>query len=385
MPRPRARPLFELEGQWIANDPGSKQLYRFWTEPGTGRTRRASLGTENLREAIVKFATIVREAAPKTKTSSLGLVLQTYYAQHAIRLPSKDVVRSHIKKLLSVLGAATAVETITEGKQREFVERCMEEGNKLAYAARIMTTLSAALIHSNIREPEITYTEAAMIRKWKVSSAPRRKAYIPTDDECAKLVTAAAPVMLRRWMIIQAMTGGRPQTAIDLKPSQFNREVGIVDLGLPDRPQNKKHRPKVKAGRVLRTLLLRWEKIGLDGFGGRYCGYSSMEGVKSAIQRLAIDCGIPVSTYSCRQKVTTVLRRARVPEDQISELLGHKRPNLRTTAGYGDWDPDYQREAAAALDRWFWRVRRLTKTLEATAKSQGIPEGGHPRSIAAHK
>jgi hypothetical protein len=53
------------------------------------------------------------------------------------------------------------------------------------------------------------------------------------------------------------------------------------------------------------------------------------------------------------QKAVTVLRRARVPEDQVSELLGHKRPNLRTTAGYGDWDPDYQREAAAALDAWF--------------------------------
>ena len=376
MPRPRARPLFEFGEQWIAHDPGSKKLYRFWTEQGTGRTRRASLGTEDLQEAIVILVALVREAKPKTSSSSLSLVLQTYFTEHAETLPSKDIVRSHIRKLLAVMGAATLVETITEAKQREFVEGCLEDGNKLAYAARIMTTLSAALVHSRVREPEIVYTESAMVRRWKLSSSPRRKAYIPTDDECARLAVTDMPVMLRRWMIIQALTGGRPQTAVDLTPNQFNREAGIVDLNLPERTQNKKYRAKVRAGRALRFLLTHWEKAGLGPFGDRYCGYTSMEGVKSAIQRLAVETSIPISTYSWRQKATTVLRRARVPEDQVSELLGHKRPNLRTTAGYGDWDPDYQREASAALDKWFWRVRRLSKAIAAdlAPNSRGTPE-----------
>lgn len=376
MPRPKARPLFELGGQWISKEHGTKKLYRFWTEPGTGRTRRASLGTEDLQEAIVKFAVLVREASPKSKTSSLGLVLQTYFREHAATLPSSKVAQSHIGKLVAFIGAATPVENITEKRQKEFVERCLEDGNKLAYAARIMTTLSAAMAHSKIREPEIIYTESAMIRLWKVASSPKRKAYIPTDEECARLVTLDMPVMLRRWMIIQAMTAGRPQTAVDLGPAQFNREVGVVDLNPANRSQNKKHRAKVRAGRALRFLLTRWEKAGLDAFGGRYCGYTSMEGVKSGVQRVAAEAGIPISTYSWRQKATTVLRRARVPEDQVSELLGHKRPNLRTTAGYGDWDPDYQREAATALDGWFWRIRKLAKDLQARAvmNSQGTPK-----------
>ena len=92
--------------------------------------------------------------------------------------------------------------------------------------------------------------------------------------------------------------------------------------------------------------------------------------------------GIPITTYSARQrKVTTVLRRAGVPEDQVSELLGHKRPDLRTTAGYGDWDPEYQREAAAALDKWFWRIRKLAKAKQranlnsqATLNIESIPK-----------
>jgi integrase len=173
--------------------------------------------------------------------------------------------------------------------------------------------------------------------------------------------------MLRRWMII--LTGGRPQTAVDLEPSQFNRDAGVVDLNPVERTQNKKHHAKVKAGRALRFLLTRWEKAGLGQFGDRYCGYETMEGAKSGVQRLAAETGIPISTYSWRQKVTTILRRVRVPEDQVSELLGHKRPNLRTTAGYGDWDPDYQREAAAALDSWFWRILKLAKAVAAEARS----------------
>lgn len=377
MPRPRARPLFQFGDQWIANNPGSRKLYRFWTEPGTGRTRRASLGTEDIREAEVILVALVLDKTPKTKSSSLGLVLQTYFTEHAQYLPSKDVARSHMKKLLSGMGASTMVETITEKKQRDFVERCLEEGNKLAYAARIMTTLSAALVHSKIREPDIIYTESSMVRLWKMSSSASSRAYIPTDEECAKLINSDVPVMLRRWAIIQALTGGRPQTAVDLAPSQFNREAGIVDLNPSYRVQNKKHRAKVKAGRALRLLLAKWEIAGLGPFGDRYCGYETMEGVKSAVQRVAAETGIRVSTYSLRQKVTTVLRRARVPEDQVSELLGHKRPSLRTTAGYGDWDPDYQREAAAALDAWFWRIRKLAKAIkqaEAIANSQGTPK-----------
>jgi integrase len=373
MPRPRARPLFELGGQWIAHDPGSPYLHRFWTEPGTGRTRRASLGTSDLKEAKLKLAEIVLKGAPKTSSAPLAIVLERYFEEHSDALPSGKVARSHGRKVLAFLGPTARVQALTDAKQKEFVRHCMDQGHKLAYAARIMVTVAAALVHSKIREPGIVYTESAMMKTWKFVGAPPDKAYIPTDEECARLMLVDMPVMLRRWLVIQVMTGGRPQTGVDLAPIQFNRESGIVDLNPPKRAQTKKYRAKVRAPRTLRFLLRRWESIGLGAYGERYCGYTTMEGVKTALQRLAADTGIPVSTYSFRQKVTTVLRRARVPEDQVSMVLGHRRSNLRTTAGYGEWDPDYQREAAEALDAWFWQIRRLAQKLEAN--SRDTPDG----------
>lgn len=154
---------------------------------------------------------------------------------------------------------------------------------------------------------------------------------------------------------------------------------------MPGRPQVKrKYRATVKAGRTFRHLLRAWERQGLDAFGGRYCGYSSMEGVKSAMERLAVDSGIPVSPYSLRHKVTSVLRKAKVPEDQISAMLGHQRVNLRTTAGYGEFDPDYQKEAAAALEAWVWRIIKLARKLvEERLNYQATPKTERTRKIRA--
>ncbi len=100
--------------------------------------------------------------------------------------------------------------------------------------------------------------------------------------------------------------------------------------------------------------------------------YATTEGVKTALQRLAAATGIPVSTYSFRHKATTVMRRAPASEGQIAMILGHRRSNVRTTAAYGDWDPDYLKEASSALAQRFWNIRRAAR--KADANSRDAPE-----------
>jgi integrase len=57
-----------------------------------------------------------------------------------------------------------------------------------------------------------------------------------------------------------------------------------------------------------------------------------------------------LSAYSFRHKVATVLRKAGLSEDEIGMELGHRREVSRTTAGYGEWKPDYLQGVADALD-----------------------------------
>ena len=68
-----------------------------------------------------------------------------------------------------------------------------------------------------------------------------------------------------------------------------------------------------------------------------------------------------LSAYSFRHKVATVLRKARLSEDEIGMQLGHRREGARTTAGYGEWDPAYLKGVADALDTWFVQLGRKVK------------------------
>ena len=79
--------------------------------------------------------------------------------------------------------------------------------------------------------------------------------------------------------------------------------------------------------------------------------------------------------YSIRHKMTSVLRRSRVSEDQIAVQLGHRRPNLRTTGGYGEFDPDYLSDAAAAIEAFFVRLQTFTK--RSLFNSHGTPTDEH--------
>ena len=58
--------------------------------------------------------------------------------------------------------------------------------------------------------------------------------------------------------------------------------------------------------------------------------YSSMAGVKSALDRISADTGIPISSYSLRHQITPVLRLA----------AGHQRANLRVAGGYRNGAPN---------------------------------------------
>jgi hypothetical protein len=74
-----------------------------------------------------------------------------------------------------------------------------------------------------------------------------------------------------------------------------------------------------------------------------------------------------LSLYSFRHLGTSVLRRAKVPKEQIDYQLGHRQGGARSTQDYGQYEADYLADASAALNAWIERVLALV------AKSHGNP------------
>lgn len=369
MPRPRRRQLFELGGHWIAEEPGRSGLYHFWNDARTGRTRRESLGTANLERAKLALAAIVTERAPRSRNDALTVVLEKYFYEHTDKLPSADAARRAGANLLEALGALVKVGALDEAAQKKYAQWEADRGNSLAYATRNLGVLSAALRYAGLRLDIVT-AESHLRDIWKIAAKPPRKAFVPSDEMLAQLWKAEMPDRLRRWLTISMLTACRPEAAIDLSPAARNRAAGTIDLNPAGRVQNKKHRPVVRVGPALRRALDALEKPSPKRNGGdRYVGYASVDSVDTALRRVCAELGGEfrrIGVYSFRHKENTVMRLARVPGEQRSLQMGHRRPDLRINDQYGDWDPDYLREACAALEAHFRRIQRL-------AKSHGIP------------
>lgn len=363
MARGRARPLFELGGQWIAHEPGKRNLYRYWTDARTGRSRRASLGTPDFEAAKIKFAEIIVKGAKRTANDHLSLVLEAYFEGRTDNLPSADQARVAGSHALECLGELVRVNELTKPKQKEFVQWSIERGHALGTISRNLSVIAAALEHAEL-PCRIVVDEATILATWPdLQFKPRRTVFIPTDAELARFFDAEKPDNLFRWAVMACLTGGRPEAVNELTPAQRIRDAGLIDLNPEGRRQNKKYRPIVRAPKALTGWLDKWEEGGLADTGGFYCGYDSREGLKTALQRVREEAKLPRLTLKgIRHKVKTVLQLAGVSDDEIAWQFGHKRPNLRTTEQYGERQPNYLKGAAAALDAWWRRVQAMTDT-----------------------
>lgn len=160
-------------------------------------------------------------------------------------------------------------------------------------------------------------------------------------------------------------TVGRPEAVLELAPAARAKDAPLIDLNPIGRRQNRKYRAKVRLLPSQRNWLDAWENEGLGEHGGRYCGYASVDSIDTALRRA---CALPtvdlpkLSVKGFRHRVTSVLRASRsprVPAEQISYQLGHRRLDQRTTRNYGEYDPDYLAEAASVLEAWVKGVLAL--------------------------
>lgn len=374
MPRPRARPLFELGGQWIAQEPDRPGYYRYWNDAGTGRTRRASLGTENLERAKEKLAEIIIAGAPATRDTHLATVLEKYFLERTDHLPSAKPARLSGRLFLEAWGELARVNAITDPKIKEFVDWSVKRNHSMAYIARNLSVLAAAMSHSKLSR-DIPMKAGAVVDKWpSLKVTPRRKLFEPTDEELARLLAQTMPESLRRWILNSMATLGRPMAVATLTPAQRDRDLGLISLNPDGRRQNKKFRPTLREPKAMTKWLNKWEKktgdISMDP-DEPYCGYTNRSSIHTVLRRVCVPDKANLARmalYSIRHRGTTVLRAAKAPKEQIDYQLGHVQQGARTTQDYGQYEPDYLTEAAAALDKWISRVLKLSRKISVKAR-----------------
>lgn len=372
MPRPRARPLFELGGQWIAQEPGRIGFYRYWNDAGTGRTRRASLGTKDLERAKERLAEIVIAGAPATIDCHLTLVLENYFLERTDHLSSAKPSRHAGKLMLECWGELIKASALTEAKQKEFIEWSLEQGHAISYVARNLGVCAAAFSHAKL-PADIIYNEGAILEKWPhLKPKPKRKIFEPTNEQLARLLAQKMPVNLKRWILNAMATVGRPTAVMELAPASRDRARRLINLNPEGRRQNKKFRAAVREPKLMTKWLNEWEGRGDNAMkpNDRYCTYASESSIDTALARVCAPnrANLPdLCLYSFRHLGTSVLRRAKVPKEQIDYQLGHRQGGARSTQDYGQYEPGYLTDASGALNAW------ITKVLKLAANSHGIP------------
>ena len=374
MPRPRQKEaLFELDGQRIGHELGKPYLYRYYHDERTGHSCRRSLGTSNLEEAKCRLAEIVVKGAPKNDDTYLSIVLDTYYEAVTDHLPSAKPARHAGHLALEIWGSLVTVGGITEEQNKKFVKVCLKRGHAISYISRNLGVIAVAINRAKLH-CDLIYGESKILATWpEFKPKPAKEIYEPTDEELARLLRAETPQNFRRWLLMSMATVGRPEAVLDLTPEQRKQDIGLLDLNPAGRRQNKKWRATVREIPSLSKLLDEWEAEDREisrkerkKMAAQYCRYSHVDSLDTAIHRLRHrkDINIPLfSSYSIRHRATSVLRAAKVPGEQVSFQLGHKRivpqGESRTTRGYGHLPPDYLEESAAALEAWIKRVMKL--------------------------
>src|SRR5262245_13628342 len=221
MAKPRARALFELGGQWIAAEPGTANLYRFWTDDAGGacRTRRVSLGTTDLEAAKLIFAEAVLKGAARYPDDHLALILEAYFDARTDHLPSKEPARTAGAHLLTALGELVRANALSHAKQKIFVEWSIKRGHALGTVSRNLSVLAAALEHAKLAI-DVVYHEGEILNTWPdLAFKPRRAVFVPSDDELARFFDADMPDNLFRWAVMACLTAGRPEAVNDLAPA----------------------------------------------------------------------------------------------------------------------------------------------------------------------
>lgn len=354
MPRPKNDHAGQIGDFWLSQRPNSPVWCRTWFDPATRQTRRASLGTTDLREAQLKLAEwitchqILRSEAPENVP--LETVLVRYYEGHGKRIPSRDQARISLS-LWSTFFARATVDDVTPDRIDSFIGWLRDQGHSNGYINRTLSVGKAALNRAFKRQ-----------EVYRVPYVPQLPPGDPRErrlsmEESAALLDACTSEHLFMFVLLAFNTLSRPQALLDLRRDQIDLENRLIHLNPPGRHQTKKYRPVVP----ISATLVPWLK---EGSGDYVVNYHDrrVASIKKAFRELRKKAGLDptVTPYTIRHTMATELRRRGVPPWEVAGMLGHKSAGYRTTEIYAKFDPDFLGKAIAAIDAYFAELDGFT-------------------------
>jgi hypothetical protein len=238
----------QIGGYWLSQRDNSPNWCRTWFDPTTRQTRRASLGTSDLREAELRLsAWVAKSAEVRDKHPAdlpLATVLTRYWYGHAINLPSATQAKIELR-YWSDFFTTDMVGDLTPIRQEAFIKHLRNRGHSTGYISRILSTGRAAIRRAHKRGevlavPFIADVETAEDRRVK---QPKGRPLIV--EEIAALFDAATQHHVFMFLLLACCTLARPEAILELTTLQRDREAGTIDLNPAGRRQTKKFRPLI--------------------------------------------------------------------------------------------------------------------------------------------
>ena len=313
-------------------------------EPDTRQTRRASLGTTDLREAELKLAAWVtkhqhlREEYPEDLPLETALV--RYFEKQAMGSASETQVRIALR-FWSEYFAGNVISELRPERIEAFTEWLQGKGYSNDYINRTLAAGRAALNRAVKRQEVRTVPFIPALE-----SSPPRDVRISLDDAAALFDKCEEPHILM-FLMLAFNTLSRPVALLELDKSQIDFENRLIELNPVGHKQTKKYRPTVPITDTLLPWLEKAEPGPLVAYWGR-----SVKSVRRGFNavRDAVGLAKEVSPYAIRHTMAIELRKRGVPPWEVQGLLGHKTGGYRTTEIYAKYDPDYLGKASAAID-----------------------------------
>ena len=363
--------LDEAGGLWIERRPGTASIYLGLYDAAARQTRHVSLRTADPSKArqllfrcVDRLPEDPRVTLERARPLTVAGLLDAYYEGHAKSLPSGQQASIAIGKLKPMVGERLC-EFFDFKDSKKVAEDLLASRHSISYASRTLSVLRSAFSHG---------LRNGLLRAAPLFYEPRTAAHMEEEplkgslldlDQLARLMDEASELHVLISMVALLNTAARISSLLEARGSQFDLQSGLLRLNPPGRIQTKKRRPVVRIPQTLRPWVAH---LSSDEFLVSYRG-KPVDSIKTAIRGMRQRADLPetVNTYSVRHTLGRWMERQRVPDKQISLVLGHMPVSLkRTTRRYtvNPESPEYLREATASIEDFVREIAARTRRVD---------------------